>query len=89
MPNVNILGQIMKEEFGLGAVRQIVVFVTLTLDSNVISVISTRYMNSLLFLHPIGNQCTKYERPQIGNEEKVCGIMAVRHVLTNFKYMCH
>ena len=38
MPNVNILAQIMKEEFGLGAVRQILVYVTLTLDSSVISV---------------------------------------------------
>ena len=49
MPNVNTLGHITKEEFGLGAVRQISVLVTLTIDSNVISVIYIIYMNSLLF----------------------------------------
>ena len=52
MPNVTTLGHITKEEFGLEAVRQVLVFVTLTIDSNVISVISIRYMNSLLFFTP-------------------------------------
>ena len=43
MPNVNTLGLIIKEEFGLGAVRQVLVNVTLTLDSSVISVIPIAY----------------------------------------------
>ena len=36
MPNMNTLGHNMKEEFPLQAARLILVFVTLTLDSNVI-----------------------------------------------------
>ena len=50
----------MNVEFALRAVRQILnIYVTLTFDSNVISVI----LNFCCNLHTTGKHCAKYEHP--------------------------
>ena len=44
MSNMNTLGQKMKKEFALRAVRQILLYMTLTFDSKVKKMIYTQYI---------------------------------------------
>ena len=49
----------MNVEFSLRAVRQIIIYLTLTYDSKVISV----SLNFCCNLHTTGNHCAKHEHP--------------------------
>ena len=62
VPSLNILSQKLKEEFVLlvQISWQIISFMTLTFDSKAISVIWNIPCN----VHPMGNNCAKYEHPK-------------------------